>query len=251
MSIERFGKNFMTQTQHDHLTPPPQGQGVPQPPLELPYSPTAPLIDLPAPDALPVAPLDLRALIEQRTSVRRYSAQPLRLEELAYLLWCTQGVKRVTDRPVTLRTVPSAGARHAFETYLLINRVEGLAQGLYRYIALEHALLRVDASADIAARLTDGCAGQRMVAESAVTFFWTAVAERMTWRYSERSYRYLHLDAGHVCQNLYLAAESIGCGVCAVAAFDDEKINAVLGLDGETQFLVYAAPLGRRLLPES
>jgi SagB-type dehydrogenase family enzyme len=68
----------------------------------------------------------------------------------------------------------------------------------------------------------------------------------MFWRYPERGYRYLLLDAGHVCQNLYLAAEGLGCGVCAIAAYDDDAINAALELDGETLFVVYAASLGRR-----
>ncbi len=69
----------------------------------------------------------------------------------------------------------------------------------------------------------------------------------MYWRYSERSYRYLHLDAGHVCQNLYLAAEAAGCGVCAIAAFDDDLLNKALDVDGESQFAIYAASLGKRV----
>jgi SagB-type dehydrogenase family enzyme len=68
----------------------------------------------------------------------------------------------------------------------------------------------------------------------------------MKWRYSERSFRYFFLDAGHVCQNLYLAAESIGLGACAVGAFDDDEINSLLGLDGEEQFVVYAGAAGKK-----
>lgn len=155
-------------------------------------------------------------------------------------------MKAVTQRPATLRTVPSAGARHAFETYLLINRVDGIQPGLYRYIALEHALLAVDLAEGIAQRLTDACYYQKQVLHSAVTFFWAAALERMAWRYVERGYRYLHLDAGHVCQNLYLAAEVIRAGVCAIGAFDDETLNGLLGLDGENDFVVYAASTGKR-----
>jgi SagB-type dehydrogenase family enzyme len=146
----------------------------------------------------------------------------------------------------TLRTVPSAGARHAFETYVLANRVEGLQSGLYRYSALKHAITAVDLSADIAETMTAACLGQGMVGTSAVTVFWAAELERMYYRYGERGYRYLHLDAGHACQNLYLAAESVGCGACAIAAFGDEAVNEALGLDGENRFEVYIATVGKR-----
>jgi SagB-type dehydrogenase family enzyme len=213
--------------------------------LQLDYPATQAPIALPAPHEVISNPLDIREAIEKRRSVRQYSSQPLSLAELSFLLWCTQGVKQVIGRPVTLRTVPSAGARHAFETYLLINRVDGLAPGLYRFLALEHKLLEIDLSADVAARTVEACWRQQFVRTSAATFIWTAVAYRMTWRYGERGYRYLFLDAGHVCQNLYLAAQAVGCGVCAIAAFDDEAVNRLLGLDGEEQFAIYLASVGK------
>lgn len=241
-----IGSRFLRETRIENISKSPQQLKLPQPPLELPYPVDAPLIDLPEPQTISVPGLDVRAAIEQRASHRRYRNDSYTLEELSFLLWCTQGVKAVTDRPVTLRTVPSAGARHAFETYLLVNRVEGITPGLYRYVALEHALLAVDLSSDIGERLTQAC-DQGMVRNSAVAFFWTAVLERMTWRYVERGYRYLFLDAGHVCQNLYLAAEVIGAGVCAIAYFDDGLLNQALRLDGENTFAVYAASSGKKV----
>jgi SagB-type dehydrogenase family enzyme len=128
----------------------------------------------------------------------------------------------------------------------LINRVEGLEPGLYRYIATRHALLRSDAPANVDVLMTVACHQQDHVLQSAVTFIWMAVAERMTWRYVERSLRYLYLDAGHVCQNLYLAAESINCGVCAIAAFDDEPVNQLIGADGTDCFAIYLATVGKK-----
>lgn len=241
-----IGSEFMHQTRPGLLGPSAQKQGVPQPALESDYPLDAPLIKLVEVAQIHAPALDVRTAIEERVSIRSYSEQALTLEELSFLLWCTQGVKSVTSRPVTLRTVPSAGARHAFETYLLINRVEGVQPGLYRYIALEHSLLPVNLDAEMAARVTSGCGDQRQVLTSAVTFLWAAVPERMYWRYGERGYRYMLLDAGHVCQNLYLAAEPLKCGVCAIAAYDDEELNSVLGLDGETIFVIYAASLGKR-----
>ncbi len=243
---ESIGKLFMERTAPQHLEPSRQSQGVPQPALELPYPPQAALIDLPSPDSLPIPALDLRLAIEQRRTLRHYQETPLTLDELSYLLWATQGVQNVTNRPVTFRTVPSAGARHAFETFLLLNRVADVPPGLYRYIALEHALLPVSSGPALVDSLVHACWDQEQVRRSAATFFWAAVLERMYWRYGERGYRYLLLDAGHVCQNLYLAAESVGCGVCAIAAYQDDLLNPALGLDGQEQFTVYAASLGKR-----
>ena len=241
-----IGKDFMRLTQYKHLSPSAQSQGVPIPPLELPLPPDARLVDLPSPEEIDLPSIDLRSAIAQRRSIRRYAEQPLTIGELSFLLWATQGVRTVTPRPATLRNVPSAGSRHAFETYLLVNRVEDLTPGLYRYTALDHKLLEVDLSADVAERTVQACAEQHMVGQAAVSFIWVAVVERMIWRYVERGYRYLHLDAGHVCQNLYLAAEAVGCGMCAIAAFDDELLNQVVGADGEALFAIYVAALGKK-----
>jgi SagB-type dehydrogenase family enzyme len=244
-AMKTTGRDFMKATYYEQTSDSPQDQGAPQPPLELPLPPDTVLIPLPSPSELNIAEIDLRAAIERRRTVRRYSNQGLTLAELSYLLWLTQGVKETSKRPATLRTVPSAGARHAFETYLLVNAVEGLEPGLYRFAASQHALLRLESSSTIRQEITSACFDQRQVFESAVTFIWVAVTERMTWRYVERGYRYLHLDAGHVCQNLYLAAEAVDCGVCAIAAFDDEKIHSAMKLDGDDLFVIYLASLGK------
>jgi SagB-type dehydrogenase family enzyme len=244
--MKTTGPDFMQATNPKNCSEPPQEQGLPQPPLELPVDPGTESIPLPVPGELHVAEIDLRTAIERRRSLRRYSQQALTLDELSYLLWLTQGVKKVSSRPATLRTVPSAGARHAFETYLLVNNVEGLTPGLYRFAASQHALLPLEAAGDIRKTITAACWDQKQISNSAVTFLWVAVTERMTWRYVERGYRYLHLDAGHVCQNLYLAAEALDCGVCAIAAFDDEALNQALDLDGERLFVIYLASVGKK-----
>ncbi len=241
-----IGKQFMHETKPQFAEESQQHQGLPQPPLELDYDPAAHLIPLLEVGDLPAYALDLKQAMEQRKTLRSYQEHPLTLAELSFLLWATQGIKRVTSRPVTFRTVPSAGSRHAFETYLLINQVEGIQPGLYRYIALEHALLPVKQGEAINNQITTACFDQHQVRDSAVTFIWVTVLERMYWRYGERGYRYLHLDAGHVCQNLYLAAEAIQSGVCAIAAFNDDEINRVLGLDGENQFVIYLGSVGKR-----
>lgn len=241
-----IGKEFIKLTKPQYLQESLQRQGYPQPPLELDYDPSAALIALPEVDSPPKFPIDLQQAVQQRRTLRKYGDSALTLDELSYLLWMTQGVKEVTNRPVTLRTVPSAGARHAFETFLAINRVNGLEAGLYRYLALEHALLPVKLNDDMSEQLAKACLDQKQITNSAVTFVWVVVTERMYWRYGERGYRYLHLDAGHVCQNLYLAAEAIESGVCAIAAFDDDQLNDVMGLDGEKQWVIYLASLGKK-----
>ncbi len=232
----------------------PVHEGSPAPLPEKPVPAGAKVIKLPEPGLLPDKQVDFLQLIELRTSQRDYGDKALTLAELSYLLWCTQGVKMPGKKNGSLRNVPSAGARHAFETYLFIQNVEGLRPGLYRFLPFEHMLYpiqrRMDDEASAAAWeqfTTDFIASfytQKAVRESAVTFVWSAMQRRLTNQYGMRAYRYLFLDAGHVCQNLYLAAETLKFGTCALGAWSDEKINHILQLDGKEEFAVYAASVG-------
>ncbi|WP_432664134.1 SagB/ThcOx family dehydrogenase [Wukongibacter baidiensis] len=241
-----IGHEFLEKTKYQYLDVSDQDKGIKQPPLEQEHDKDQNVIDLPDPKKLELGNISLVDAIEKRTSVRKYANKPLSLEELSYLLWCTQGVKQIVSRPATLRNVPSAGARHAFETYLLINNVEGLKPGLYRFLAIDHKLVEINLENNIDESITVACLDQIMVKKSAVTFIWVADLYRMKWRYQERAYRYLLLDAGHVCQNLYLAAEGIDSGVCAIAAYDDDVINDILDLDGKEEFVTYIASLGKK-----
>ncbi|HVN73422.1 MAG TPA: SagB/ThcOx family dehydrogenase [Methanoregula sp.] len=245
MPPDRTGEEFMEKTKYLYLSTPDQQKGLPQPPLELPADPDRPVIDLPRPETIRVPPLDLRKAIGERHSVRAYAREPLGLDELAFLLWCTQGVKKVAGTSATFRTVPSAGARHALETYVLANDVGGLEPGLYRYLALSHRLQQLGTDPSLHILTAEACLGQQFVMRCAAVFLWTAVPYRMTWRYGERGYRELHKDAGHVCQNLYLAAQAVGCGACAIAAYDDDAMHAILGIDRTDQFLIYLATVGK------
>ena len=245
--LEENGYEFVEQTKYPNISESDQRQDKPQPPYEIPLEESKPLIDLPKPEKIDLGSYDLRQAIEERRSLRRYSEDPLSLTELSYLLWLTQGVKKVDEkRHVVWRTVPSAGCRHPFETYLSINRVEGLEPGLYRFVASQHKLVALQLDDNFNDKLTDACVGQRQVATSAVTFIWAAVPYRTVWRYSERSYRYLYLDAGHVCQNLHLAAESINCGICAIGAYHDDQADELLGFTPPEMFVIYMASLGRK-----
>jgi SagB-type dehydrogenase family enzyme len=241
-----IGEAFIEHTKYRFLGPSDQMMGKAPPAIELEYDRTKKLFRLPEPDKVQVKPVSVYDAIARRTSVRSYAATPLSVEELSSLLWCVQGVKKVIGGSATIRTVPSAGARHALETYVLANNVKGLTQGIYRFLAIEHGLVMLNTEPGLADDVADACFNQNFVKTSAVTFIWSAVVYRMKWRYGERGYRYLFLDAGHACQNLYLGAESLGCGVCAVAAFSDDEMNALLGLDGVEQFVLYIAAVGKK-----
>ena len=239
-------KNLLKQTYYKEMGISDQQKGVPQPPLFDDIDCEENLIDLPSPEDFDLKPVDFKNILFSRRSVRNYANSPISVEQLSYLLWSSQGVKKIVPGKATFRTVPSAGARHAFETYLLVNNVESLKPGLYKYNAAEHKLILVTSSNEISDDITSGCLGQKFVKTCAATFIWAADFYRMAWRYQKRSYRYLHLDAGHVCQNLYLAAETINCGVCAIAAFDDELMNSILNLDGDKKFVIYIAAAGKK-----
>ena len=228
------------------MTPSDQAAGLPQPPLQTAPVSAKKFITLPEAEIDKEKAACFKNLSESRRSIRKYANKPISLNELSYLLWCSQGVKKLVDNRATFRTVPSAGARHAIETYILVNNVDGLEKGIYWYNALEHKISLVINTKNIADKITEACFSQKFVKKSAVTFIWIADIHRMAWRYGDRGYRYLFLDAGHICQNVYLAAESIDCGVCAIAAYDDDKMNSLLELDDEKQFVIYLATAGKK-----
>ena len=224
-----------------------QHRGLPMPPMQSEISDDDLLISLPAPAEFRsvLKKTDLQSLIGQRQSVRRFLDTSLSTAELSWLLWATQGVRNPSDGAPFLRTVPSAGARHSFNTYLIINRVETLPQGLYRYLPLDHALVYIKKLDAVERTLTAATLGQRFIASGAVVFVWATVPYRMEWRYDLAAHRVILSDAGHICQNLYLACEEIGCGTCAIAAYDQEGMDAILNVDGEEEFTVYLAPVGK------
>jgi SagB-type dehydrogenase family enzyme len=224
-----------------------QSRGLPAPPLQKPYSLDSLRVPLPAAGHWAgIRGVDLQTAIACRESRRTFLDDPLSLDELAFLLWSTQGIRRPVDRSTALRTVPSAGARHALETYLFVFHVEGVLPGVYRYLPLEHQLLLEFIEDQLPIKLAQACLGQSFVSQSAVTFAWTAMPHRMEWRYGLAAHKVIALDAGHVCQNLYLACEAIQAGTCAIAAYHQPKIDELLRLDGQDEFVIYLAPVGKR-----
>ncbi len=227
-----------------------QRSGVHPPPVQKPYPDSSRLIELVWPDQFALGDMPVRDAIRSRESRRKFSPEALSLEELSFLLWATQGLRRIVNdqgRPVrSFRNVPSGGGRHAFETYLIVNRVDDLPAGLYRYLAIEHKLLPEAAQPDLPGRISRACMNQTFIGESAAVFVWTTIPYRAEWRYSIVAHKLIAIDAGHICQNLYLAAESIGAGTCAIAAYDQKAVDEVIGVDGEEEFVIYLAPVGVR-----
>ncbi len=222
-----------------------QSEGVRPPPVQKEVPPGSRIVPLPNRDGWSIRPCDLQTAIINRESHRRFTPEPLSLDELAFLLWATQGVRAELHEAAVLRTVPSAGCRHPFETYLAVLKVEGLENGIYRYLPLAHSLVFVRSVAELPAHLTAATRGQRFAGEAAVTFIWAAIPGRTEWRYAEASYKVIALDAGHVCQNLYLACEAISAGTCAIAAYEQTLVDDLLGVDGNEEFSVYMAPVGK------
>jgi SagB-type dehydrogenase family enzyme len=240
----RFLKNTAWLDMEGTLTD--QQKRLPCPPLQQPYPKDADLIDLTKPEDFTLQTLSALEAISNRHSQRKYSETPFTLEELAYLLWATQGVHEIWREGIAVRrTVPSAGARHPFETYLVINRVETVQPGLYRYLSLDHKLCKLYTDPSLANKIASACHHQGFISRSAVTFIWTAVPYRTEWRYGLMVPKLVNLDAGHVCQNLYIAATSINAGTCAIAAYNQKELDALLGVDGEDEFAIYVAPVGK------
>ena len=220
--------------------------GVEPPPVEKPLPAAATLFGLPAVGRWKgVQSADLATAIGNRQSRRDFSSQPLTLDELSFLLWATQGVRQKAALGAVLRTVPSAGNRHALETYLAVLRVAGLVSGMYRYLPLEHQLLHLFPEEQMPEKLTEATLGQSFIGRAAAVFIWTTIPYRMEWRYGLAAHKVIALDAGHVCQNLYLACEAIGAGTCAVAAYHQELMDRLVLVDGKDEFVMYLAPVGK------
>jgi len=198
-------------------------------------------IPLPSPD-------DFRGLytedaIQRRRSVRDYSGQPMTLEELSRLLYYTGGInaERWGHR---LRSAPSAGALYPIEVYLVVHQVDSLKPGLYHYAVRNHVLELLRAG-DLQGKIVRHGLMQEFLGQANLVLVFTAIFQRLRWRYQERTYRYALLEAGHLGQNVYLAATSMGMGACAVGAFLDDDVNAMLEVDGQHEAAIYMLSVGK------
>lgn len=188
---------------------------------------------------------DFLHVINSRSSHRVFTDEAMNLTQLSFLLWCTQGVKDIRGKKyATLRTVPCGGARHEFECYLAVRKVEGLEDGLYHYLPLQHAVEFLGKKENISAFFGQSLDEQTWADRGNVVFYYSVVPYRAEWRYGIDAHRIVMCDAGHITENLYLSATAIHLGGCAIGAVNGPLCDAAFGLDGEEEFIFYAMVVG-------
>ena len=190
----------------------------------------------------PSRPMTLDKALNERKSIRTFKSEPISLGQLGYLIWASTGVQRA-EHGYEFRTAPSAGALYPIETYIVANDVRHLEPGVYHYGIRNHELERVRAGL-LREAIAAGALGQAMCATAAVVFVWTAVFDRSKWKYAQRAYRYVYLDAGHIAENLALAAVSLGLGTCQIGALFDDEVNKIVGIDGTDESVIYMSVVG-------
>lgn len=199
------------------------------------------IISLPEPEI--TGGPNLWTVLNTRRSRRAYDAErSLKLELLSVLLWAAQGVTAIYG-DTFFKTAPSAGGLYPVEVYLNVRLVDGLEPGIYHFRP-QNFDLEFLKKGDFSKELAEAALGQDMVRNAQVTFVYSAVVERSKWKYSQRAYRYIYLDAGHIAQNLYLAGEASGLGVCSIGAFFDEQVNGLIGVDGISETAIYMTTVG-------
>jgi len=203
--------------------------------------PLAPRVALSAPQT--TGGTTIWDVMAKRRSVRRFEHAPLAEAELSQLLWAAQGITWRTQG-YGFRTTPSAGALYPVETYLVIHTVEGIEPGVYHYAVESHELEQLQAG-DFRLEIARAALDQGMAARANVVFVWTAVFPRNKWKYRQRAYRYVYLDAGHIAQNVALAAVALGLGSCQIAALYDDEASVLLSVDGEEESTIYMTVVGR------
>ena len=186
----------------------------------------------------------LHEVLQGRRSNRRYGDTGLNLEELAILLWSSQGI---TGRAGSyfFRPAPSAGALYPIETYLAVNNVDTVDPGIYHFQVAEFCLEKLTSGYQ-GKKVAEAALGQNFLAEAGVVFIWSTILRRNFAKYGHRGLRYVLMDVGHICQNMLLAAEALDLGACPVAAFYDDELNRLLDLDGEEESVIYLASVGSK-----
>ena len=237
---EKTGERFQQATKYHRDDMPGGTLDLSQMPSVYKFYRDVPVVDLP--DHRQVATLSVAEVLRARHSVRQYSSKPLDLMYLSFLLWASGGVQRF-ERGRHFRTAPSAGALYPVETYLAVNRVEGLEPGVYHYSSRTHQLELLD-KGEPGERVSEAALGQKMCNGAPVVFIWTGVFERCRWKYRQRAYRYVYLDAGHQAENLALAAASVGMGTCQIGALYDDEVNGIIGVDGRDESVIYMSTVG-------
>jgi SagB-type dehydrogenase family enzyme len=204
-----------------------------------------PAVKLPPPQALRQ---ELSETIRARFSCRRFKDAEVPLHSVATLLYWSYGelgVNHSNEIEMVVRPVPSGGGLYPLELYVIALRIGGLEPGIYHYDVLGHLLERVDQGAVPPQLLSELFMCQPYVAQGAFVLVLTAVFDRSLWKYKDRGYRYLLLEAGHVAQNCNLVATALGLGSLNLGGFFDADLVALLKLDIDEEAPLYAITVGR------
>lgn len=196
-------------------------------------------IQLPEPG---ITDASLETVVSQRKSVRSFADKSLTVEQLSRLLVTADGITH-TSGSWQMRSAPSGGALYPIDIYVIASNVESLDQGLYHFQVSDSSLELV-AKGDYARAIHVASHEQSAVGSSPITVILSARFDRSTVKYSDRGYRYTYMEAGSICQNIYLQATALGLGTVAVGAFNDDSLNELLGIDGQDEAGLLIMPVG-------
>jgi SagB-type dehydrogenase family enzyme len=236
--------------------------GIPQPPFQKSIPENAPIINLPEINFETAPNGDFFTCTYSRISRRLYSDNAMTLFELSFLLWCTQGVKKVIggyrkylkDGSGRNYLRPIAVAGNSYETYLSINNVEGVQNGIWRYLPLSHQIVFLKSVENLQARISDTFTNpsqnQSYTSKAAVVFFWACTPYKGEWA-GGNSHKNMLLELGYISHQLYLATEVLGCGCCAIAGYYQEKADELIGVDGMEEFTVLCSSVGHVIPDEN
>lgn len=243
--MNNAAKDFIVATRYPDYSTVDLVLRVPEPPHELPLKEGQEKIKLPSPKKCRMPDISVRKAIESWEPVGHFSRSTITLQELSYLLWCTQGFRKIVAETIQLRNVPSSGSRYPLETYFVASDVGGLSTGLYRYLPESHSIVAERIDSGLILEMSTASLNFRIMTRAAVTFLWVAVPYRSVWALGNRGYRSCLIEAGHTCQNLLLAAAGLGYQVFSTDMFHDEQIMKLADLDPKTQWPVYLAAVGQ------
>ncbi len=244
--MEKTGADIIWRTRYPDFSTVDLIQRIPEPPCELPVPEGVEVIKLPNPKRITVPDKNVRTVIEYWEPVTFFSRSSMTKKELSFLLWCTQGFRRVINDHTMLRNLPSSGSRYPIETYFVAGEIEDLATGLYRYLPRTHSIVALRLDSDLPFAMGTASMNFKIITRSAVTFLWVAIPYRSTWALGNRGYRSVLIEAGHICQALIMSAGSLGYQVFQTDLFHDEMIMQLANLDPETQWPVYIGAVGKR-----
>lgn len=238
--LDGIGDEYHRETKYYRGKLPKKPLDWPNKPVLYKEYPNCPVIKLPNPQP-ELEGMSLDEALIRRKSVRNFSAKPVTVKDVSYLLWACAGLQRV-ENGHEFRMVPSAGALYPIETYVIMNN-SPIPSGLYHYSVKKHSLEEIRRG-EFGIELACAALDQDICVTAAMVLIWSGIFYRSKWKYGERAYRYIYLDAGHIAENLYLAAVSRGLSACSVGALYDDELNELLGIDGDGESAFYLSAVG-------